>query len=67
MKKQKLSISNVSTMLSKAQLKAITAGSGTGTCGTYNMICNDATHENCCSHYYCEYISGVEGLCKQES
>lgn len=49
MKKKKLNLMDAHATLSKNQMKAITAGSGSGDCQTYKQYCNTSEGYNCCN------------------
>ncbi|WP_143007922.1 hypothetical protein [Pedobacter antarcticus] len=74
MKIEKLSLSNVKNVLSRAELKSIMAGSGTGgdggspftpggtgsgACGTHYSYCISGPNTNCCSGLTCYQSSCI--------
>jgi len=72
MKTEKLSLSGIKNVLSRAELKKIMAGSGG--CVGFGIACNGTTGNTCCEGYYCngawggglgtcDYCSNDPGLC----
>ena len=66
MKKEKLSLKSIKNVLSRAEMKTIMAGSGSGPggCAEYQQVCGGATGTSCCQGFFCNGApGGGQGYC----